>query len=177
MFQAFTNKVVTGIISLSMLIFSSYQGNRAQFSELILNNSISGATIETKLLKAFDNDFEEIFKSGSAINVFFNLEINSDNDNLQKSTFRHEVLYNQQTNKYDLYLEEQDLSLENLSYLNMLENLSYFSYDYTGELPSNFTVKLISHLPKMRLESINQEYDMMILWNMKKPTIKRSFSI
>jgi len=177
MFQAFTNKVVTGIISLSMVLFSSYKGNPAKFENLMLDNSINGIAIEASLSDAFENDFEDVFKSGSSVRVFFELKILEDKNELYSSNFSHMVLFDTQTKLFTLELEEQDLTLTELPYKRMLEQLAHISCDVDEILPSTIMIVLTSYLPKMRLESVDQEYDMMILWNMKRPTIKRQFNI
>jgi len=177
MFQAFTNKVVTGIISLSMVLFSSYKGNQAKFENLMLDNNVNGVVIEATLTDAFENDFEDVFKSGSSVRVFFELKISQDKTVLYSDLFSHMVLYDPQSNLFTLELEEQDLTLTELTYKRMVDQLAHISCDVSEILPSSITVSITSFLPKMRLESVDQEYDMMILWNMKKPVIKREFNL
>ncbi len=100
-----------------------------------------------------------------------------DKTELYSSNFSHMVLFDTQTKLFTLELEEQDLILTELPYKRMLEQLAHISCDVDEILPSTIMIVLTSYLPKMRLESVDQEYDMMILWNMKRPTIKREFNI
>ena len=75
MFQSLANKLITGVLSLSMLLLSSYQGNEAEFSELYFSFLGDGVLLRTKLVNAFENDFEEIFKCGKTIDIFFKIEL------------------------------------------------------------------------------------------------------
>ncbi|MCK4653720.1 MAG: hypothetical protein KAU01_04685, partial [Candidatus Cloacimonetes bacterium] len=74
MFQVLSSKIISGFISLSILLLSSYEGNRATFSELTTSFLGDKIFIKTELINAFENDFEEIFKSGQRIDIFFNIE-------------------------------------------------------------------------------------------------------
>ena len=75
MFQTLADKVISGVISLSMLLLSSYKGNNAEFTDLetvFLNNNV---IFRTSLSGAFENDFEDIIKSGAEIDIFFSISL------------------------------------------------------------------------------------------------------
>jgi hypothetical protein len=54
----------------------------------------------------------------------------------------------------------------------MVEELSRVEYFLAGDLPRVITLELESSLEKMKLESLDKEYDMMILWKYKRPRLE-----
>ena len=63
-------KTYLNIVSLSVLLFSNYVGNSVSFSPLSMQNVGDNIVCSAHLLNAFENDFEEIFKSGKEIRVW-----------------------------------------------------------------------------------------------------------
>jgi len=110
MFSFFQNKILTG---LDIAIIISSQQIR----------------LETFLECAFDNDFDQIIKSGNRIKVFFNVEIKKNKRKIVAKRFLHEVTYDLLEKEFNVYLEEQKLDFTTKSYSEVIEMLSIFKYN------------------------------------------------
>ncbi len=173
MFQALSSKIISGFISLSMLLLSSYEGNRAAFAELTASFLGDKIFIKTELVHAFENDFEEIFKSGQRIDIFFNIELKNQSVVIHENEFKHSVVFNPLSQFFTIGLEEQNISTTTDSYQELIDIISKVEYQYEGEELNEVNISIKSFLKKIRLQSINKEYDMMMLWKFKKPSIKK----
>ncbi len=134
--------------------------------------SDSGIRFEMQLVEAFENDFEEIFKSGKTISICFDLQVKQRNKVVYLASFKHLVQYDPMNQEFTVSCEDQHMSgvvIEN--YQEMIETISQVDYLMEGEFPPHLDVEMTSYLEKMTLESLGKEYDMMILWKYKKPTL------
>jgi hypothetical protein len=176
MFQSLADKVISGVISLSMLLFSSYEGNNARFSDLetvFLNHNL---IFRTQLVEAFDNDFEDIIKSGSEIDIFFSVELSEDGAQFHKVEFKHTVNYVPMEQIYYVSFDERNELLLYESYDQVISDISKIEYIYKDRIPDKFKVVISAHLEKMTLAGNPKEYDLMMLWNFKKPKIKKTIT-
>jgi len=172
MFQLLAEKVISGLAAFSMLLLSSYQGNEASFSEYTTSFIGNRVFLECKLLNAFDNDFEEIFKSGQSIDVYFEVKIKLDDQIVHEEVFRHSLIFDPLSQLFSIELEEQDMVASTGSYNELKNIISSIEYSYEGELINNCNLLMIAYLPKIRLEALNKDFDMMMLWRYNKPELK-----
>ena len=178
MFQSLTSKVISGIVSLSMLLLSSYEGNIAEFSNIEAQFLSNRILLKTQLLNAFENDFEEIFKSGQTIEIFFEITIKDNSEVIHTNEFKHTVIFDPMEQFYTLNLEEQDSETNVYSHEDLKTKISEIEYLFESDvkIPDELQVTFTSYLKKMRLETLGEEYDMMMLWKFKKPKIKQTIS-
>lgn len=177
MFQALANRVVSGIISLSMMLLSSYTGNNPNFDRFAIEINPHDLVFETKLVNAFDNDFEDFFKSSSMIDVFFTITLTENSDIFYTNTFRHSVRFDPLAREYRIYLEDREKELFTNSYDEMIKEISTIQYPYRDEIPRSFVLTISSHLPTIRFEGIDKEFDLMMLWKFKQPTLKQTIYV
>lgn len=168
-------KIMSGIISASMLLFSSYEGNSASFESLRANLYENNMLITAKLEKAFENDFEEIFKLGIEIDIFFRLEISSNNQRIFHQVFSHKVEYDPLLKRYFVTLEEQDKQAIASNFSDLIEMISHFEYDFKGTTPALVKVELSSFLENLYLPNLEKNYNLMMLWKMKSPMISGTY--
>ncbi len=173
MFQAISSKIINGVITLSILLLSTYEGNDAAFTALSVDFLGNNIYIKTQLIDAFENDFEEIFRSGQKIDIFFKIKIKNNSAVIHTNEFKHSVVFDPMSQFFTIELEEQDKSFSTELYHELIEGISKIEYFYKGDKLTEIDVTLTSFLKKIRLESINKEYNMMMLWNFKKPKIKQ----
>src|SRR6056297_3130690 len=102
------DKIVSGLISISMALFSSYKGNDADFAFLHANLQENHITISAELENAFENDFEEIFKLGTDVYIYYHLEIENKTGEIFSSIFTHKVEYDPVLRRYFIDLSEQN---------------------------------------------------------------------
>jgi hypothetical protein len=168
-------KIMSGLISISMMLFSSYEGNNASFASLRANLFENNMVVSAKLENAFENDFEEIFKLGIEIDIFFRLKITSQNNQIFHSVFSHKVEYDPLLKRYFVNLEEQDKQAIASTYDELIEMISQFEFDFKETIPQRVTVELSAYLEKLFLPNLEKEYDLMMLWKMKNPVITSNF--
>jgi len=171
MFGALASKALTSIMAFGMMIFTSTEGNKAEFSSLQAQYLNDGLVIQTSLVNSFEHDFQQVFKSGKPIIIDFELELHQGNNLLHKENFTHTVTYDPMQQNFKIELQEQeDIILED-SYNAMLEQVSQIKYQYWGEMDNKpVKVKLQGSLRKLHLAS-EKDYNLMILWKYRKPTI------
>ena len=174
MFQALSGKVITGIVTLSMLLLSSYEGNNAKFGNMTAIYLGSRIHVSAALVNAFENDFEEYFRSGQRIEIFFNIEIFKRKELIHENEFRHAVIFDPIGKIFHVFLEEQNIQTTTTSYAELLELISLIEYDYNEDDYESGQVVLSAHMKKIRLQSLNKEYDLMMLWKFKKPRLSRN---
>lgn len=173
MFQALTSKVFSGLVGLSILLLSSYKGNDARFDHFQALFTGEGIQLELQLVDAFTNDFEDIFKSGKAVTINFDLKVKDKNAVVYLASFAHTVQYDPMSQEYTVTCEDRHMSNSIItSYNSMVEELSKVEYMLEGQFPRVITLEMESSLEKMKLESLDKEYDMMILWKYKRPHLE-----
>ncbi|MDP8201230.1 MAG: hypothetical protein P9M11_03740 [Candidatus Tenebribacter burtonii] len=171
MFQILAEKVISGLAAFSMLLLSSYQGNEAAFSNYTTSFLGNRMFPECKLENAFENDFEEIFKSGQIIDIFFNVIIDLEGSVIHEEEFRHSIIFDPLTQLFSIELEDQDLSFSTNSYDELKIIISNIEYSFKDENIKDCTITINAHLPKIRLIALNKDFDLMMLWKFSKPQL------
>jgi hypothetical protein len=177
MFQALANRVVSGIISLSMMLLSSYTGNNPSFDSFAIEVNPHDFVFETKIVSAFDNDFEDFFRSSAIIDVFFTITLEENYDVFYTDTFRHSVKYDPLRREFRIYLEEREKEVFTDSYEEMVREISTIVYPYREDVPQAFVLTITSNLPTIRFEGIDKEFDLMMLWKFKQPSLKQTIFV
>ncbi|GAB1467675.1 hypothetical protein MASR2M64_03540 [Candidatus Cloacimonadota bacterium] len=178
MFEALTGKVFATVVSLSMFLFSSYSGNDPAFRAL--NSRVGGNYLQlrTSLVGAFDNDFPDVFKSGTVIPVDFSLVIKKGNQVLTKSKFQNKVRFDPAKGVYEIYTAGMNRSITTESYTQMLAEISGFECS----IPYNpqwgvVSVHLEATLPTVRFAQLKKPIDLMVLWKYHKPRINNNLDL
>ncbi|MDP8268716.1 MAG: hypothetical protein P9L97_08320 [Candidatus Tenebribacter davisii] len=169
MFQIFAEKIITGLAAFSMLLLSSYQGNDAAFSNFSRSFIDDKIFMECRLENAFDNDFEEIFKSGQNIDVFFKIKIELNDQLIHEEEFKHTIIFDPLSQSFNIMLEDQDLTSTTGSFLELTNIISNVEYSYENENIHDCTLTMNAYLPKIRLETLNRDFDLMMLWKFNEP--------
>jgi len=169
MFQILAEKVISGLAAFSMLLLSSYQGNEASFSNYTTSFLDNRMFLECKLENAFDNDFEEIFKSGQIIDVYFSVKIELKNLIIHEEEFKHSIIFDPLTQVFNIELEDQDLTYSTNSYEELKIIISNIEYSFKDENIHDYILTLNAYLPKIRLEALNKDFDLMMLWKYSEP--------
>lgn len=178
MLGSLVSKVYLNVLAFSVLLFSNYTGNVVNFTDVKAKAVGDNIVFSTFLETAFENDFNEIFKSGKEIKVWFEFRVLKDNKIVHFEKFYHQVKWNPSKQEYSIDLQEQNykVSVKNFQELKYyLSNVEYPFYKSTHK--GDFQIEFKSYLPKVYLDTINKEVDLMLLWNMKRPTIKREIRI
>jgi hypothetical protein len=178
MFEAISSKILTGVVSLSMLLFSSFKGNDPSLSVINHRTSSSYLYLSGELLSAFDNDFSSIFASGVPIPIYFNLNIKSGNRTVVNKRFQHVVSFDPVSGVYELQKQGNPEVFRSKAVNEVIRELSLYQlsvpYQSTWGIVS---VKLEAELPAVRFQELDQETDLMILWKYKKPAAKTQIDL
>ncbi len=171
MFQILAEKVISGLAAFSMLLLSSYQGNEASFSAYTTSFLDDRMFFECKLENAFENDFEEIFKSGQSIDIYFNVKIGLEGLIIHEEEFRHSIIFDPLTQLFSIELEDQGLSFSTNSYDELKIIISNIEYSFKDENIQDYTLTIKAYLPKIRLIALNRDFDLMMLWKFSEPKL------
>ncbi|MCD4828052.1 MAG: hypothetical protein K8R90_01305 [Candidatus Cloacimonetes bacterium] len=177
MFGNLTNRFVSTVASLTALVFSSYTGNDAAFSNLALQRQGDMLTVQCRLVSAFDHDFEEFFRSGKPVNVWFMLQVHSGREVVLEEFFYHRVEFDPMSSYFEIYLHDQQYTVSARSYAELIEVVSLF--DHTISLldidhEQSLIVSVTGYLAEIRLDTMSEPFDLMLLWNFKRPVVRRS---
>ncbi|MFO7896330.1 MAG: DUF4390 domain-containing protein [Candidatus Cloacimonadales bacterium] len=172
MFEFVTNKIIMGVVSAGMLLFSSYEGNEVKFSspQLIVNEN--SYYLSTNLESAFDNSFEEILKSGEEIFIDFELKMEKNPWDFKTITFYHSTQYNSMNKSYTVRLDEQQQFQQVNDFANLVSLLSHVNMQWEEYELEVSKLTLSASIRNVRLPSLDKQYNMMMLWNFKQPTLK-----
>lgn len=173
MFELLGSRILAGVVSLSMLLFSSFKGNEPRLSAISYHNSSSTLYLSGELISAFDNDFDSIFASSATIPVYFKLNIKSGNRSLESRQFRHLVSFNPVTGIYVLRKDGDPQVLRTSSVQSIIKEVS--QYSFSVPYPSSWgeiSVSIQAEMPRVRFEELDKEMDLMVLWKHKKPSAK-----
>ncbi len=178
MLEAIGGKILAGIMSLSMFLFSSYTGNDPSLRPLsgFVNNSY--LQINSFLDNAFDNDFGDVFKSGTQITVFYKVELRTTTGVVYKRTYQNSVVYDAMRNNYRVAQSGTGQSFTTTSFSEVVEYMSSIAFSVPVEKRwVNVSTTVEAWLPTVNFPQINRNVDLMVLWKFRKPNIKGDFNV
>jgi hypothetical protein len=77
---------------------------------------------------------------------------------------------------YYVAYDERDELLIYESYDQVINEISQIQYIYKDRIPDKFKITITAYLKKMKLNDDTNEYDLMMLWNFKKPKLKKTIT-
>jgi len=175
---SFAGRILSSVVSMTMLLFSSYEGNNARFSDVFIGHDNQIVRIRTSLLYAFDNDFEQIFRSGSPININYYLIVSRDGILLDSIEYRNTVIYDPMERFFRIEAEVSNnftftVSCDDLR--TIISEVDIF-YDHWG-IGGTYKFELSASMERVTLESLEREFDLMMLWNYKTPKIVFEYKV
>jgi hypothetical protein len=174
-------QMVNGVVSLASLAFSSFKGNDVEITTPSISQSRNQIVIESTLQHGFDNDFNEIFRSGKEIEVWFVLSVERNNRKLFDKYLLHKVKYNPMTRDFHVVLQDQNVSFDTNNYGELIRTVSHFRYTWNWReiaLPGQTVkVRVSSHMKTIKLDAYRKDFDLMMLWKFKKPHSEHTFRI
>ncbi len=178
MFESFGNYILKGVITFGLLILSSYEGNDARFSSLRLTYLEGAIGIELNLDSAFENDFEEIFKTGKSIDIWFHTSVSSKGVVLEEEEFSHNVTYDPLLDSYLLIKGSTNESIVCENYQCLVEELSKIKWHFRRlKSVSDYDLDIYAHLDKIYFEDMDKEFNLMLLWKNKSPRLKERIKL
>jgi len=177
MFEVLGTKILAGVVSLSMLLFSSFKGNDPLISSISTAKTGSYLYLKANLENAFENDFPSIFASGSKIPVHYDLVVHQGSRTVASHRITNTVKFDPTTGIYELKQGNKSPVFTE-SPEEVKRTLAAFEYSLAYQSAWNkINVKLEAHLPKVHFQQLNKELDLMVLWKYKKPSVKTLIDI
>ncbi len=178
MLEAISGKVFATIVTLSVFLFSSYTGNDPSLKGFNSRVGENYLQLRTSLYSAFENDFPDVFRSGSTIPVNFKLTIKGKHQNLYQHTFVNSVNYDPAKGVFNLSLGGMNRKLQTDSYEKMLAEISVFECSIPYQPAwGDVTINLEASLPTVRFQQLQKNVDLMVLWKYKKPRTSTSLNL
>lgn len=178
MFGNIGNSILKGMVTLTLLFLSSYEGNNAEFKNLEVSTSGNRVTLNTSLINAFENDFEEVFKTGEPIKVNFTIDVKSAGTSIVTEDFSHKVIYNALESSYLLSFEESDEAIICQSFQELKKELAdvEWSFSKLGSV-NRYYISVSARLDKIYFPSMNKEFNLMLLWKNKIPKLGETIDV
>lgn len=178
MFEALSGKLLAGVVSLSMLLFSTYKGNDPQLGGISHRTSSSFLYLNTSLVSAFDNDFPSVFASGSTIPVHLDVTLKSDGRVVATRRFVNSVTYDPTTGVYDIKRSGVDRNIKVSDADKVARELSSFECAIPYQLSwGAVDIRMEAWMPAVRFSQIGKDVDLMVLWKYKKPVSKAQINL
>jgi|GEM_PF-3628876 hypothetical protein len=175
---SFAGKALSGIVSAAMMLFSSYEGNHAAFSDVLIGHDADVIRIRTKLVNAFEHDFEQIFRSGSPVIVTYSLTVKRDGYVIDTLDYHNTILFDPMNRYFQIDAEAANYytytdSCEELRVI--ISQIDIF-YDYWG-IEGTYSFDLMAYMDRITLESLEREFDPMLLWHNRTPKISFDYKV
>lgn len=178
MFESLGNYIVKGVITFTLLVMSSYEGNDASFRALQVTYLEGAIGIDVEMDSAFDNDFEEIFKTGKSIDIWFNTSVSSKGTVLEEQNFSHNVTYNPLLDSYLLKKGSTNESIVCEDYQCLIKELSKVKWHFRRlRSVSDYDFSIDAHLDKIYFEQMDKDFNLMLLWKNKRPRMKERIKV
>ena len=178
LFSAFSKKVISSIIAIGSMFYSTIDGVTPEMSIEDLYFRNDHLVVNTILTNCFTEELEQIFASGNKIPVNFDVELFSGNNKLPDSTysFFHLLQFSPIDNNYAVFLSEKN---EYIYSLNLEQAKAIFTsiieHDLisVNELESNtsYHIKITAWLDKIHMRGMEEELNLLFYWNSIKPSI------
>ncbi len=177
MFEALSAKLFPTLVSLSMLFFSSFQGNDPRLQNFVLSKSESFIYAKAELISAFENDFASIFSSGATIPIHLHFQLKKGNQILAKRIFISNVSFDPLTGIYQVSKEGMP-PLKTQSLDAVKRELSHLECAIPyQESWGKVNAHLMAELPRVHFSTLDKELDLMVLWKYKKPSAKAQIDL
>ncbi len=172
-------KILSGIITFTSLMFSSYEGNVAEFSNLFYRYDTNRIVLTTKLENSFENDFEDFFYSGSKIIIWFKLKYTRIGELPTETSFKHTIVYDVLRSEFEYFIEEKKLKGYTESWNELIDIISDIEYsiDKNEIETGNYIVELSAELEPVFYEEVKEEIDLMLLWGHRNPELKERMKV
>ena len=178
MLEGLLGQVMSGLLSVSTLMFSSYTGNDPKFQSLQCRTGQNYMIVKARLGHAFENDFSDVFRCGKPVNLMYKVEIRQNNQIVQTKTYRHTVTFDPMQASWEVFSSESSRKEIFTTYQLMLNNISELECSIPRETSwKKIEVKVESWLQAIELTQPDRTVDLMMLWKFKRPAIKRSFTL
>lgn len=178
LFSVISQKIVSTVIAVGSLFYSSISGVVAEFDGLTLDTQGDKLVLSTRLVNCFSEDLDRIFRSGEEIRIFFQVEVlNRENQvPVHKTTLFHAITYSLIEGSYEVYKSntqkrQMGLSLEQAK--TMMSQVEEAGVIVASQLSFgvDYAVKVTANLGTVTLPGSKEELNLMYYWSSLRPTV------
>ncbi len=178
-FAAFSKKVISTIIAVGSMFYSTIDGVTPDMSALELHYKNDYILVSTMLENCYTSEFDQIFFSGNVITIYFTVDLYQDGgkDADSTNTFFHALQYSPLGDDFTIYFSEQNETISSLS-IDQVKALFPRITDYRVTSSDNiydninYYLEITAWLDKIRFEGMEEELNLLYYWNSIKPTNK-----
>jgi hypothetical protein len=178
LFSAFSKKVISSIIAIGSMFYSTIDGVTPSMSINDLYFSNEHLIINTVMTNCYTEELEQILASGNKIPINFDVDIYSGNNRLPDTTysFFHILQFSPIDKNYSVFLSEKNeyiysLNIDQAKILfTSLIDLEIIS---SNDLDSQFSyhIKITAWLDKIHLRGMEEDLNLNFYWNSIKPSV------
>ena len=178
-FAAFSKKVISTIIAVGSMFYSTIDGVTPNMSALELHYKNDYILVSTMLENCYTEQLDQIFYSGNLIPIYFTVELYQEGKKKPDSTytFYHSLQYSPIENDFTIYYSEQGKATSSLN-INQVKRLFPLVTNYRVTPATNlndntyYYLKMTAWLDKIHLEGMEEELNLLYYWNSIKPNSK-----
>ncbi|MEE8336064.1 MAG: DUF4390 domain-containing protein [Candidatus Neomarinimicrobiota bacterium] len=183
-FSILSKKIITSVISVGSIFYSTITGVNASFSSLELSAKGDNIIISATLENCFSPELDQILRSGLEIKINFLAELlDQENQKIVRDTiFYHSLKYSVLEDDYGVFTSENQNYYNQLTLaqskliLSKIEKFQIIKIENLNQ-NINYRIKLTAWLDKIEIRSRDEPLNLMFYWKSIKPTgLTTSFS-
>jgi len=178
LFSAFSKKVISSIIAIGSMFYSTIDGVTPTMSINDLYFSNEQLVINTVMTNCYTEELEQILASGNKIPVNFNVDLYSGSNRLPDTTysFFHILQFSPIDKNYSVFLSEKNEHIYSLNidqakilFTSLIDQEIISSSDLDSQ--TSYHIKITTWLDKIHLRGMEEDLNLNFYWNSIKPSI------
>lgn len=178
-FAAFSKKVISAIIAIGSMFYSTIDGVTPNMIIPELQYKNNYVLVSTMIENCYTEELVQIFYSGNVIPMHFAVELYQEGEKNPDSTytFYHSLQYSPIGNDFTIYYSERDITISSLN-IDQAKALYPLVTNYrvtsSNDIDDNinYYLKITAWLGKIHLEGMEKELNLLFYWNSIKPNSK-----
>jgi hypothetical protein len=178
-FTAITKKIITTIITIGSMFYSTISGVNAEFTDIDFHARGDQLVLSTELTNCFSDDLDLIFESGKDISIYYKIEVIqlTNSQAIHTDTLIHTIHYSLVDNDFSIRISEAQQTLYNLpkdrAKLRLVEidNVSVLSL-HSLQPGQEYFIQATAWMGKITIEGTQENLNLMYYWNSIKPEVR-----
>jgi len=178
-FAAFSKKVISAIIAVGSLFYSTINGVTPNMLIPDLQYNNDNVYVSNTIENCYAEEFDQILYSGNLIPMHFSVGLYRENEKIPDSTytFIHALQYSPIGNDFTIYFSERDATISSLNLDQakiLFPQITNYRVLSTKNIDDNvnYYLKITAWLDKINLEGIEDEFNLLYYWNSIRPSNK-----
>ncbi|MFC1581307.1 DUF4390 domain-containing protein [Candidatus Neomarinimicrobiota bacterium] len=183
-FAIISKKVITTVIAIGSMFYSTIDGVNASFTEIDYYSRGQQLYFTTSLINCFTEDLELIFTSGEEIQIYFLYEIvqNENQEIIHSDTLYHSIRYSPVDQLYSIYYSEHQNRFRFESIEKAKSNLVALNEVLITPInklqnENAYYLKLSAWMGTVKIAGMEERLTLMYYWNSIKPEKKSTIFV